>query len=188
MPQHLLLCQVNVSRTNYLSSKIAAALFKGLAKREKKLFKDCLSASKLHSFDFANLNLLYYQDYQSFDLQSLRLVEIKILEATRKICNDENSRALQVVPSCHPGWENMEITANTENMEKMENIDQMTSKHSIYDSKHIICDSKYCICQPADSKHSICSMYGHGWKKIITYALGDQDPGSVQDWRTSSEM
>ena len=93
--------------------------FQGLGKERKKLFKDCLSASKLHSFDFANLNLLYYQDYQSFDLQSLRLVEIKILEATRKICNDENSRALQVVPSCHPGWENMEIMENTENMDKM---------------------------------------------------------------------
>ena len=101
--------------------------FQGLGQeRKKKLFKDCLSASKLHSFDFANLNLLYYQDYQSFDLQSLRLVEIKIKEATRKICNDENRRALQVVSSCHPGWEKMETMENTENMEKMENIDQTT--------------------------------------------------------------
>ena len=127
MPQHLLpvlLCQVNVSRTNYLSSKIAAALFKGLAKREKKNFSRTVSLPANSTLLIVQTSI-YYQDYQSFDLQSLRLVEIKILEATRKICNDENSRALQVVPSCHPGWENMEIMENTENMEKMKNNDQM---------------------------------------------------------------
>ena len=32
---------------------------------------------------------------------------------------------LQVVPSCYPRWENMEIKGNMENMEKMENMKQM---------------------------------------------------------------
>ena len=39
--------------------------------------------------------------------------------------------SLQVVPSCHPGWENMESMENTENMVKMENINLMT-ENSIY--------------------------------------------------------
>ena len=53
------------------------------------------------------------------------------------------TKALQVVPSFHPWWENME------NMEKMEDINQMTKNTPLmsYDSKHQICDSKHFILQ-----------------------------------------
>ena len=35
-------------------------------------------------------------------------------------------RVPQIVPFCHPGWENMVNIENVENMEKMDNIKQMT--------------------------------------------------------------
>ena len=42
------------------------------------------------------------------------------------------------------------------------------------------------ICQTNDSKHFMAYMATV--ENIITYALGEHDPGSVQDGRTSSEM
>ena len=58
-------------------------------------------------------------------------------------------------------------------------------KRFIYDSKCSICDSKHFFWQPDASKH-----YSTMWtvKKIISYALGEPNPGSAQNWKTSSQM
>ena len=53
-----------------------------------------------------------------------------------------STRALQIVPSCDPRWENMEKMENTENMEKMTRL-----------LKALFFDSKHYFLQPEDSKH-----------------------------------
>ena len=70
---------------------------------------------------------------------------------------------------------------NTENVEKMPNINHMTKKHFIYDSKHS-------FCQPDDSKHSFFAAFLAEVEKIITYAYREHDHGFSQNGRTSSEM
>ena len=54
-------------------------------------------------------------------------------------------------------------------------------KHSNYDSKHSICDSKHFFWQPDNSKHFILRL-------LCRRLLGEHEPGSAQNGRTSSEM
>ena len=59
------------------------------------------------------------------------------------------------------------------------------SKHSIYDSKHLWL--KHSFWQSDDSNTLFCGFYVDS-RKIITYALGEHDPGSPKNGRTSSEV
>ena len=45
-------------------------------------------------------------------------------EAGQLICCCQNKITAEIVPSCHPGWENME------NMEKMENMTRLLKEKS----------------------------------------------------------
>ena len=60
-------------------------------------------------------------------------------------------------------------------------------KHQPDDKKHPIYDSKYSTCQP-DSQGTLLYGIYPMIKKIITYALGEHDLGSAQDWRSLSDL
>ena len=61
-----------------------------------------------------------------------------------------------------------------ENMEKMDNINRMSKKNSVYDSKHPINDSKHSFCHKMTQNTLFYSIYRNCWK-IMTYALGEHD-------------
>ena len=69
-------------------------------------------------------------------------------------------------------------------MENMENINQMTLfviQNTLFETQNTPNVNQM------TQNIQFYSIYGDG-KKIITYALGEHDPGSAQDWRRSSEM
>ena len=82
-------------------------------------------------------------------------------------------------------WENMENIERAENMEKMENINQIT-QNTLFMIQNI-CDLKHSFWQSDDSNTLFCGFYVDS-RKIITYALGEHDPGSPKNGRTSSEV
>ena len=61
------------------------------------------------------------------------------------------------------------------------------SKHSIYVYIQNICDLKHSFWQSDDSNTLFCGFYVDS-RKIITYALGEHDPGSPKNGRPSSEV
>ena len=76
------------------------------------------------------------------------------------------------MPSCHKGKHGKDGKHQPDDI-----------KHFINDSKHYNHDSKYSICQEDGSK-TIFTLR-HLWRRLN---MGEHDPESAQDERTSSKM
>ena len=76
--------------------------------------------------------------------------------------------------------ENMENVENMEKMEKMENTNKMT-----WNLQFMIQNTLFV--NHMTQNILFYSIYCDSWK-IITWALGEHNPGSAQDGRTWSEM
>ena len=90
-------------------------------------------------------------------------------------------RALQVVPSCHPRWENME---NPENMEKMENINQMT-KNTLFMVKKSLFVTQNALFVNQMTQHTLLyGFYVDGWKnhniRLRSVQFGPQFSSDLQ--------
>jgi len=64
----------------------------------------------------------------------------------------------------------------------MENIEKMENQMTIFMTQNTLF-----VNQMTQNTLFYVYIYGEGWK-ILTYPLGEHDPGSAQDGRTSSEM